>query len=232
MKHTDFFTQTRAIKAKEYDELYAAIEAHGGIYEWDLASDDYPIIAVNVESTCPNPTDVEIEKVFIENGMLRIRGKDKEYGENIRFEPTDVFAGHLSFIIDDIPSIGGVDDVTGRQTDFPITTVSRDDVTASGYDTSNLSDEKMAELAKRMGDAYLDDGYWDDLKIIADQLNIPSVADSWFQSLEFKEMERVTGFRQDDFSPDDGYQDFVDACEDWWHKQSKAQKQMIYNERN
>lgn len=25
------------------------------------------------------------------------------------------------------------------------------------------------------------------------------------------------GYRQDDFSPNDGYQDFVDACDEWWN---------------
>lgn len=114
MRHTDFLAQTRAIKAQEYKELYIAVEAHGGLYEWDLSEGNYPIIAVNVESIAPEPMDIDIYKVSIENGILKIYGKDKEYGNEISFKPKDVFAGHLSFIIDYIPSTDSVDDVTCR----------------------------------------------------------------------------------------------------------------------
>lgn len=120
MKHTDFFARTRAIKAQEYKELYAAVEAHGGIYEWDLSNGNYPTIAVNADSTCPNPTDVDIYKVSIQQGVLKIYGEDKEYGNDVPFKPEDVFAGHLSSIIDYIPATRGVEDVTSRQESFPI----------------------------------------------------------------------------------------------------------------
>lgn len=50
----------------------------------------------------------------------------------------------------------------------------------------------------------------------------------WWQGLEFKEMEQVTGFRQTDFSPEDGYQEFVDACEKWWNGKSYDEKRIIW----
>lgn len=114
MKHTDFLAQTRAIKAQEYKELHTAVQAHGGLYEWDLPEGNYPIIAVNVESIAPEPMDIDIYKVSIENGILKIYGTDKEYGNDISFKPEDVFTGHLSFIIDYIPPNDSVDDVTCR----------------------------------------------------------------------------------------------------------------------
>lgn len=114
MKHTDFPAQTRAIKAQEYKELYIAVEAHGGLYEWDLSEGNYPIIAVNVDNIAPEPMDLDIYKVLIKNDILKIHGKDKVYGNDISFKPKDVFTGHLSFIIDYIPATDNVDDVTCR----------------------------------------------------------------------------------------------------------------------
>lgn len=104
MKHTDFFARTRAIKRQEYQELYLAIKAHGGLYEWNTEDEDYPIIAVNVDCICPNPTDVCVTKVYInEDDELKLEGEDKEFGEKINFKWDDVFAGHLSSIIDYLP---------------------------------------------------------------------------------------------------------------------------------
>ncbi|WP_455674194.1 hypothetical protein [Phocaeicola sp.] len=231
MKHTDFFAQTRAIKIQEYKELYAAVEAHGGTYEWNLSEGNYPTIAVNVDSIYPNPMDMNIYKVSIQDGILQIYGEDKEYGNNIPFKLKDVFAGHLSSIIDYIPAAGDVDEVTCLQESFPIAHIRRDEISSWGYDVSNIPDNTMAELARRMGNAYCENGYWEDLRTIAGNLDIPLIVNAWFNDMEFKEMERVTGFRQDDFSPDEGYQDFVDVCEDWWKRKTDTQKQSIYHER-
>lgn len=105
MKHTDFYKLTKEIKLQEQSELKAALKHLGGSYEWNIDNDDveYPIIAVNVGGMCPNPTDVEIYKVQIVDDMLEIRGVDKESGDEVEFEPCDVFAGHLSYIIDYLP---------------------------------------------------------------------------------------------------------------------------------
>jgi hypothetical protein len=56
---------------------------------------------------------------------------------------------------------------------FPITSVHRDDLEGLGYDTSNVDDGTMQELTSKMADAYLDSGFWIDLPIIADHLEIP-----------------------------------------------------------
>ena len=54
----------------------------------------------------------------------------------------------------------------------------------------------------------------------------------WWIQTDFKEMQIITRYRQLDFSPEDGYQDFVDACDSWWDDLSKEEKQYIYNERH
>lgn len=57
---------------------------------------------------------------------------------------------------------------------FEVVSVSRADLEMRGFDTSNVTDEQMEILAIKMGSAYLDDGYWVDLEIIAnDYLEIP-----------------------------------------------------------
>ena len=44
-------------------------------------------------------------------------------------------------------------------------------------------------------------------------------------------MERITGFHQSDFDPEDGFQDFVDACNAFWHALPDEQKINLWNER-
>ena len=51
----------------------------------------------------------------------------------------------------------------------------------------------------------------------------------WWYNTEFKEMEKITRLNQSDFSPEDGYQDFVDVCDNWWENLSEEDKQDVYN---
>lgn len=56
---------------------------------------------------------------------------------------------------------------------FKITSVCREDLEGLGYDTSKVDDGDMERLAGKMADAYLDNGFWIDLPIIADYMEIP-----------------------------------------------------------
>ena len=58
---------------------------------------------------------------------------------------------------------------------FHITTVHRDDLSSIGFDTTNVTDEDMRELASKMANAYLDQDFWIDLPIIAEHLGIPKL---------------------------------------------------------
>jgi hypothetical protein len=51
----------------------------------------------------------------------------------------------------------------------------------------------------------------------------------WFGSLDFVTMERITRLRQGFYSPEDGFQSFVDACEQWWHETPQVEKEYIYS---
>lgn len=56
--------------------------------------------------------------------------------------------------------------------------------------------------------------------------------EAWWGDADFSTMERVTGYRQDDFSPEEGYQDFVDACNKWWKAKSYDEKRAIFKEQS
>jgi len=56
--------------------------------------------------------------------------------------------------------------------DFPITSVCRADLESVGFDTKDVDDWTMSELASKMANAYCDIGFWEDLKILAEHLEI------------------------------------------------------------
>ena len=55
-----------------------------------------------------------------------------------------------------------------------------------------------------------------------------TVVNEWWGNCGFGEMEMMTGFRMTDFNPDDGYQEFVDACDEWWDKLPFNEKMAWY----
>ena len=50
----------------------------------------------------------------------------------------------------------------------------------------------------------------------------------WWGNADFRVMERITRYRQLDFDPDEGYQAFVDACNEWWNEKNTDEKIAIY----
>lgn len=56
---------------------------------------------------------------------------------------------------------------------FVITEVSREDLEELGYDTSEVSDETMEYLAKKLSDDYCEQLFWISLGIIAEYMEIP-----------------------------------------------------------
>ena len=53
---------------------------------------------------------------YAENVYLSLSEKN-EYGNEVNFQPDEAFAGHLSYIIDCLPPVNGVDDVTTLKTE-------------------------------------------------------------------------------------------------------------------
>lgn len=58
---------------------------------------------------------------------------------------------------------------------FDIIYVSRDDIYAVEYDASCLSDKQMERLADKIGDCYCNNGFWDDLASLLDDMEIPKL---------------------------------------------------------
>lgn len=56
---------------------------------------------------------------------------------------------------------------------FTITSVHRDDLKDKGFDVSKVDDATMEQLARKMSEAYVENGFWVDLDIIAEDLGIP-----------------------------------------------------------
>lgn len=55
---------------------------------------------------------------------------------------------------------------------FSITSVCRADLESAGFNTTNVDDDVMAELASKMANAYCDMVFWVDLEILAEYLGI------------------------------------------------------------
>ena len=55
---------------------------------------------------------------------------------------------------------------------FPITRVAREDLDGIGFEGSKVDDGTMRQLASKMADTYCDNGFWIDLPIIAEALEI------------------------------------------------------------
>lgn len=60
---------------------------------------------------------------------------------------------------------------------FNITSVSRDDVNELNFDGANMTDAQMERLADKMENAYLANGYWDDLRLCVEDMEIPKLQD-------------------------------------------------------
>jgi hypothetical protein len=56
---------------------------------------------------------------------------------------------------------------------FVISRVSREDLEAIGFDTSDVSDTTMERLASRLGDDYCNQLFWISLDIMAEYFEIP-----------------------------------------------------------
>lgn len=79
-------------------------------------------------------------------------------------DPITLTLKQLKDIIAILPSTTG---------DFPITSVSRVDLAACGFDAEKISDENMEELADKMEDDYCEQMFYESMKEAAGYLNLP-----------------------------------------------------------
>ena len=63
-----------------------------------------------------------------------------------------------------------------REGYFEVSCVHRDDLKGQRYNTEDITDDQMEELAQKMGSAYTEIVFWIDLEIIANDLSFPRKA--------------------------------------------------------
>ena len=113
MKHTDFYDTFKSIRQHIIKEIEAAVKAHGGSFDFIKEMVDAPIVAANPDCAEPEPLDIIIKKVSLdEDGFLVIEASDKEYGDDISIDVDDIFVEGLGYIIDYLPDAGDTTDVT------------------------------------------------------------------------------------------------------------------------
>lgn len=109
MLHSDFYSQILIIKTKEQEELRTALRLHGDSFVWE--EKERPIIAIN---TNIGPIDVAIcaAKINKKHNILQLQGINHEHCFIENLDIGDVFAGHLAYVIDKIPAVGIINDVS------------------------------------------------------------------------------------------------------------------------
>lgn len=149
MKHTNFNAKANEVKYQEQEELQRAVTAHGGIYEWNTEKDNsLPVIAINADTSYPKPQDVKVNKVAITNNHLEISGVAIEDNYPVKFTVDDVFAGHLSFVIDYIPETKEISDVSLPLPSKPYSPVVGDKVWLSNTDRRDKANDRYGEVIK------------------------------------------------------------------------------------
>ena len=149
MKHTNFNAKANEVKYQEQEELQRAVTAHGGIYEWNTEKDSsLPVIAINADKSYPQPQDVQINKVAIANNHLKIYGVAIEDNSPVKFTVDDVFAGHLSFVIDNIPETKEISDVSLPLPSIPYKPVVGDKIWLSNTDRRDKANDRYGEVIK------------------------------------------------------------------------------------
>lgn len=58
---------------------------------------------------------------------------------------------------------------------FEVTGLSRDDVDEIGYDGANMTDAQMERLASKLGDSYVENGFWEDLECHLEYMEIQKI---------------------------------------------------------
>lgn len=52
--------------------------------------------------------------------------------------------------------------------------------------------------------------------------------EEWWKKADSQTLEDITGYRQTDFSPEQGYQDFVNACNEYWNELPVLERKKIW----
>jgi hypothetical protein len=114
------------------------------------------------------PVDEEFSRDIADKELI----KAYMAGNEVKRSPLNEF---VEAINDDVINLENrwikmIDDEAGY---YSIASVHIDDLKHAGFDVSNVTECDMLNLANILGDDYLENSFWDSMKIIAAQMNIP-----------------------------------------------------------
>lgn len=66
---------------------------------------------------------------------------------------------------------------------------------------------------------------YQDIEDIVKELVDEEYIQEWWDNLDFEQLENVTGLKSYKYSSDDGYQEYIDACNDWFNMHNFTEKQ-------
>ena len=163
------------IKQREIRELKERLKAFGGVAHFGpdytgegATGNSAPYVCVHSDE---GPYDVRVNAISIDdNDCLTIVAYDREAGEEIEVELDDISYGHIEFITDAIPLR------TFSQESFSISKLSREDLQNIGFDTTDVDDKTMQRLAKKLGEDYCEQLFWEHLGSIAEIMGIQKAA--------------------------------------------------------
>jgi hypothetical protein len=107
-----------------------------------------------------------------------------------RYTP-EAFAGLLNAesINPDNYWVRAMDDCEGL---YSIAFLHIDDLKTAGFDTENVSESDMSEIAQRLNDHFMDWMYWESLSAIACDMNIPRLNGADTDRLHHNQPERAS----------------------------------------
>lgn len=77
-----------------------------------------------------------------------------------------------------------LDEISKYDGYFPITSIHRDDLKQSGFETRNVDDATMERLASKLSDDYCNQLYWESLDIIADMEGVQRMTEPKFEFIK------------------------------------------------
>jgi len=159
---------------------------------------------VKLSFSLSTPEVVEIQDVSIVDGVLKLSGYEKEFGTSVEFEPDDAYAGQLSSIIDYLPDINGISDVS-----IP-TTYDKEPWYCSECGSTNVEQKVWInpvthELGSNEG-LDIEDCYCnccDNKTRQVEETDFVEILNDWYES--YHEPENFTGILLEDFQSEEEY---------------------------
>lgn len=181
MKCTNFYKLYEDVKRKELAELFLALKAHGGSFEFSEENckkyNTHPPCIDGAGRNGRNEGTFRVTRVVLEGGVsISVYGISEESSDAEEEEEwiETLVRGAYHDIIELIPPTEEVQDVTISGQAIPIQWVSAEDLEMVGYAT-DIPYEQLELLAARMVDKMSLDDYWDALRNACEHYNLPKI---------------------------------------------------------